>query len=475
MDYLNLIDQNKDEMIKDLRELLSIKSVAEEQEGEYPFGEGVQKAFEYMLALGEREGFKVENIDNYGGHIEFGSGDEIVAVIGHIDVVPEGTDWDYDPYGGVIEDGKLYGRGTSDDKGPVMAGFYAMKALKDSGFVPNKRIRLVLGLDEETNWVGMKKYFEKAEKPSVGFTPDADFPAIHGEMGIIVFDLAKKLGKSMGGGLELKNLNGGNAANMVADWSRAVLRDTTEYKKGSEPEDRYGRIREMVAEYRQQTGYKVNCKGVGKSFEITVQGVSSHGARPEKGLNAISVIMELLGKLNFVNEDVNDFIDFYNKHIGFDLNGERMGCGFEDEPSGKLIFNVGTVAVDANSADLKINIRYPVTMDAENVYEAIMSVVNKYDLGIIKGKHQRPIYFPADAPMITTLMDVYREFTGDAESKPQVIGGGTYARAADNVVAFGMAFPGEPELAHQKDEYIVIDNLIRATKIYAEALARLAK
>ena len=475
MDYLSLIDQNKDEMLKSLQELIAIKSVAGEREGEYPFGEGVQKAFEYMLTLGKKEGFRVVNVDNYGGHIEFGSGEEIVGVLGHLDVVPEGSGWDYEPYGGQIVDGRLYGRGAGDDKGPVMAAFYAMKALKDAGYVPGKRIRLILGLDEETNWDGMEKYFEKEKKPTLGFTPDADFPAIRGEKGILTFEIAKKLGKSMADGLELRSLTGGSAPNMVADYARAVLRDTTTYKKGAEPADRYAKVKEIISAYRHETGHKVNFKGMGKSLEITAAGIPAHGAAPYHGTNAVSIMMELLGRLNFVNEDVNDFIDFYNQHIGFDSFGERMGCDFCDEPSGKLTFNVGLAAIDQNTAELTINIRYPVTSSDDAVYAAMMPVINKYDMGLIKGSHQKPIYFPDGDPMIETLMDVYREFTGDVETAPLTIGGGTYARAAENVVAFGMGFPGDPELAHQKNEYVLIDNLLKSTKIYAEALARLAK
>ena len=119
--YLNIIEKNKEEEIKTLQKLVRIKSVAEENGGEYPFGEGVQKAFEYMLNLAENEGFLIKNIDNYGGHFDYGDGEEIFGFIGHLDVVPEGKDWDYGPYEAVISDGRIYGRGTKDDKGPVVA------------------------------------------------------------------------------------------------------------------------------------------------------------------------------------------------------------------------------------------------------------------------------------------------------------------------------------------------------------------
>jgi len=480
MEYLNLIEEYKDEMIKTLQELISIKSVAEpalndSEEGFLPFGRGVHDCFKYMLAKASADGFDVENVDNYGGHIEFGgyfldeageiigTSTEIVGVLAHLDVVPEGSDWKYEPFAGVIADGRVYGRGASDNKGPLVASYYAMKALKDSGIIPGKKIRLILGLDEETDWDGMKHYFSKEKAPDLGFTPDADFPVIHGEKGILVFELAKKIGKSNNKGLELRTLTGGNAANMVADSARAILRG-----------DDYDLIREIIANYKGETGYKINVKGMGKSLEITSHGISSHGARPEKGLNAISIMMELLGKLPIVNEDMLDFIEFYNEQIGFELDGTKIGCGISDEVSGNLVFNVGKVNLDSEAGRLVINVRYPVTANEEDIYSSIMPALNLHNFGIIRMKNQAPIYFPEDYPMVKTLMDIYREQTGDLDSKPIVIGGGTYARATNNIVAFGATFPGEEEVAHQKNEYISIDSLMRASKIYAEAIYKLS-
>jgi len=203
-------------------------------------------------------------------------------------------------------------------------------------------------------------------------------------------------------------------------------------------------------------------------------GISSHGARPANGLNAVSVLMKFFDEINLQNEDVRDFIDFYNQHIGFDLCGASIGCGLEDEPSGKLIFNVGMVNIDDESASVTVNIRYPVTMNEEQVYESMLPVINQYNLGIVKKEHKGPIYVPRDDKMIQTLMDVYKKHTGDMNCEPKVIGGGTYARACRNTVAFGADFPGEPELAHQKNEHITIAKLIKCAEIYADAIFELA-
>ena len=462
------IEDRQEEIISTLQQFIAIPSVSVRTPGEKPFGEEVDRAFRFMLDRAEAGGFDTFNADSFGGHIDFrGAGSQVVGILGHIDVVPEGKDWDYEAYGGIVSDGRIYGRGAIDDKGPVIASFYAMKALKAAGFEPDKTIRLILGLDEETDWEGMEYYFTKASKPDMGFTPDGEFPAIHGEKGIMIFDIADKFGKSQTKGIQLRSVRGGNAANMVADHARAIVL--------SDNKADYDKIKEMLADLRKQKNYKVTQKQIGKSLEIVTQGVSAHGARPELGTNAISVMMDILGHINFENDDMNAFIDFYNTHIGFETDGSSMGCGLIDEPSGRLVFNVGMIDLGSKSVSLTINIRYPVTFDDDKVYEAMMPVINKYNMGIVKGEHKAPIYMPKDSPLISTLMKVYREQTGDMDTQPLVIGGGTYARAADNIVAFGACMPGEEEMAHQKNEYITIDNLMLITKIYAQAIYELAK
>ncbi|MBR5315975.1 MAG: dipeptidase PepV [Firmicutes bacterium] len=472
MDYIQSIEKNKDLQIQALQDLVSIKSIVSNpvmtKNGEvYPFGKGVQDAFAYTLNLAKELGFETKNVDNYGGHIDFGHGEEIVGVLGHLDVVPEGDGWTFDPYSGAVAGDWIYGRGTTDNKGPVIATLFAMKALKDAGYEPEKKIRLILGLDEETDWAGMDYYFRQERKPDYGFTPDADFPALNGEKGILTFDIAKKFGKSPTKGLELRSLTGGMAANMVAEKARTVV-------KADDPKI-YDQVKSYAASFREDTKYKIHVRGVGKSLEITTEGISAHGATPEAGLNAISIMMAFLGRLNFASDDINVFIDFFNQYIGFDYYGEGMGCGFSDEPSGKLTFNVGTIHFEKQAVTMTINVRYPVTCTDEQVYESILPVIKKYDMGLIKGKSRAPIYMEPDSPMIKALMEVYQHHTGDMESKPLVIGGGTYARAAKNIVAFGAMFPGDEDLMHQKDERLSIDRFMTMTKIYADAMYRLSK
>lgn len=490
MDYEKYLEKNKEAMLSSLSAVLRCRSeqsraVRGADGSLYPFGEGVQEAFDTFLRLAEDMGFETYNADNYGGHVDLvGSGvpvrdssgkiisyekPKVLGILGHLDVVPAGNGWDFEPYAGEIRDGKIYGRGTTDDKGPMVSCLYAMKALKDAGYIPQTTIRLIIGLDEETDWKGMDYYFSKASKPDFGFTPDGDFPIINGEKGILVFELAKRFSRTQTKGMELRSLSGGTAANSVADYCRAVVRNqnTTE----AEP---YARLREELDKFRKESSYRLHARGMGKSLELTAEGVSAHGAKPDAGLNAISVMMSFLSRINLVNEDHNDFIEFYNKYIGFCLDGERLGIDFSDEISGKLVFNVGMAEMNEKAGKLTVNVRYPVTLEEERVYSTMMPVLERYNFGLLKLKSQAPIYMDTDSSMVRLLTEIYRKHSGDYKAEPLVIGGGTYARAADNIVAYGAQFPGDADLMHQKNEALSIERLVQMTKIYAEAIYKLS-
>ena len=463
------VEENWSEEVGTLRELISIKSVAVRTDGDAPFGEGVDEAFRYMLAKGEEFGFESVDVDGYGGHIQFGGGGEdrdIMGIAAHLDCVPEGEGWTHDPFAGEIADGRLYGRGTNDDKGPAVATLFAMKALAELGMTPKKRVRLILGLDEETDWEGMDYYLENEEMPTFGFTPDSDFPVVNAEKGILVFDIASKFKKQAAKGLEFRSFKGGEADNMVAASARVIV--------NSQKKSDYEAIREKAAYFEEMYGVPVHTRQIGKSLEISLKGVSAHGAHPEQGKNAISYMMAFLGLLDFTNDDVTDFIDFYNGYIGMELNGEKLGCRFEDEVSGETILNVGMIEMDKSSVKLTINIRYPITKKSEDIYAGMDEVCSKYDLGIIKRTEREPLYKAPDSSLVSELLTAYREITGDEESQPLVIGGGTYARLFDDFVAFGAKFPGGADVEHQKDEYIILDDLKAMTVIYAEAIRRLA-
>lgn len=451
------IEKYNDEMIKRTQELINIKSVEASPKENMPFGEGVDEALKYFLNLGEDLGFKAENIDNYAGHIEYGTGDEIIGVLVHLDVVPEGDGWTYPPYESVVKDGKIYGRGALDDKGPAIASLYALKALKDSGLPINKKIRIILGTNEETNWKGIKYYLEKVKAPDMSFVPDANFPLIQGEKGILIFDLEKDLSQKEGSVLRVI---GGNAPNMVPDKCQVILQ--VNEKDQEIFKEKLAGIKEAGVEFKKD------------ELIIKTKGVSAHGSTPGAGLNAISLMMKILGELP-LEEEVKELISFYNAKIGLDCHGENIGCAFEDEVSGKLAFNLGMIDLNKDKVKITVNIRHPISVESDEVYQGIKEEIGNIGLKLISIEEKGPIYLPEDHELVQKLMAVYRKQTGDTKTKPLVIGGGTYARALKNAVAFGPLFVGEEEVAHQKDEYIKVETLHKSAKIYAHALYELAK
>lgn len=494
------IDENFGETLKSLQEFLSIPSVVSMPKGDYPFGEDVQKAFMYMLDKAEKDGFDTYNADNFGGHIEFGGKDseEIMGIIGHVDVVPEGSYWDHPPYGGEVHDGKVYGRGALDDKGPVIASYYAMKALKDVGIVPSKKIRLVLGNDEERDWVGMRYYLQNVKEPDFGFTPDSEFPVIQGEKGLFFFDVVKKIRRSTKkDGLILMGLDGGTAANMVPDSAKAIIyhKDASvfdEIRKKAE-EFRDTTIRELNRKFSEKAGKKsegtvngscgntsaigdasIDCRVTGKSLEVLVRGLAAHGARACRGQNALAILMDFLGRFTFNNDDINDYISFFNKHIGYEIYGESMGVGFSDDKSGKLIFNAGMIKYSVNDIRLVASIRFPVTKTCRDIEDAMRPVLEENGYELELGKQNEAIYLESDDPLIVELMEAYRECTGDMENTPHIIGGSTYAKSFKNCVAYGPRFYDTPDVAHKKNECIDVGRLLTTTKIYANAMLRLA-
>ena len=465
MEFIEILKGYEDEIVKSVQEIIRIRSVEEEARDGMPFGEGPFRALEYALKLGDSLGFDTKNVDNYAGHAEIGQGEEVVGVLAHVDVVPEGSGWTYPPFGAEIHDGKIFGRGTIDDKGPAIAAMYAMYALKKSGVSLNKKIRIIFGTNEETGWGGIKHYFKKETPPHMAFTPDADFPVIYGEKGIIVFNLEQEL-KSFGCcGIEIEELSGGNAPNMVPDHAHAILK----------VEDRQA-FQKKYTEYKDKSNSSIDLKEDGDKIKVIASGISAHGSTPEKGKNAISYLMDFLGFMMDDKCDICEFINIYNDRMAFKHHGEDIGCGFEDQESGKLNFNPGMIKLEKDKISLTINIRYPIDSSGDEVYEGIRKNLEDTEIILIEGKSEmKPLYVEKDNFLVETLMAVYKEETGDQSSQPITIGGGTYARAMENAVAFGPMFPGQSDVAHQKDEYIAVEHLMKLCRIYAKALYQLAK
>ena len=291
-------------MIKDLQDLLKIKSVLDEESaGEgAPFGQGIKEALDFMLEKGEADGFSVKNLDGYAAHIEHGAGEKLIGILCHLDVVPEGDGWESEPYAAEIRDGKIFARGAMDDKGPTMAAYYGMKIVKELGLPTTKRVRMILGTDEESNWRCVKHYFEHEEMPTMGFAPDADFPIINAEKGIYDFEFRQKPEVTEENGIDYKlvSFQSGRRLNMVPDLAVAQV----EVLEGSSET-----LEKCFKIFTEDGGLTGNLTTDGNHVTIQLEGVSAHGSTPERGKNAGLLLLEFLNGFEF-NQQAAAYIQF---------------------------------------------------------------------------------------------------------------------------------------------------------------------
>ncbi|WP_142414312.1 dipeptidase PepV [Hathewaya massiliensis] len=463
MDINKKIDEMREDLINSTAELIKIKSLEGEAKEGMPFGEDPAKALACALDIAKRLGFKTVNLDNYVGYAEMGEGEDYVAALGHLDVVPEGEGWIYPPYGAEIHDGKMYGRGTTDDKGPIVAALFGAKAIMDLGLSTSKRIRIIFGTNEETGSKELEYYLEREKAPVAGFTPDAEYPLINGEKGLTSFDLIKEFKSSEEGDIVIESITGGQASNMVPDHCEAHLK-----VKDAKC------IIEKLEAFAKEKSYELCAEEKDGMVVIKSKGESAHGSTPQLGKNAIMQLFAFLGTLEISNKEVSDYVKFLNDHIGMEFHGESFGVCLEDEVSGKLSFNTGVIKMDSKKSVLTLNLRYPVTKKLDDMMEPFNKTIEGTGLKVENFSHQEPLYFEPEHPLVKSLQKVYTEQTGK-EAELISIGGGTYAKEMPNILAFGPMFPGDPDCIHKPNEFITLDNLVLNAKIYAHALYELAK
>jgi len=464
MNWKQEVEARKDDLINDTRAYLQIKSVLDEttKSDHAPFGKGINDAFNHLLQLGEDSGFQVKNLDGYAGHIELpGSGEEIVGVLCHVDVVPEGDGWSSDPYGAEIRDERIYARGALDDKGPTIAAFYAMKIVKELGLPLKKNVRMIIGTDEESDWRCVEHYFKHEKMPTVGFAPDADFPIIYAEKGIIDLKLKHTADiKDELHGMKLKSFHAGRRFNMVPDFAEASVIVNEEIAD----------INKLFTDFLTKANVSGEYKYLNNEYMFSVNGKSAHAMEPKNGVNAGIVLASFLHTLQLNGKGAH-FVSTIDQIFKDDTRGEKLHIAFSDDISGDLTVNLGIISFEDEEGEIGINIRYPVTGNADKV-KAGFEQIDGFELNLFNDS--KPHHVDEKHPLIKTLQRVYEEQIGE-KAELIAIGGGTYARSLDAGVAFGPLFPGRPDVAHQKDEYIEIEDLLKATAIYAQAIYELAK
>lgn len=414
-----------------LKEIMKIDSVESESEPGKPFGKGVYECLTTSLAILEKEGFAVKNGNGYYGYGEIGSG-ELFGILCHLDVVPVGKGWTYPPFGAVEENNKIYARGALDDKSPFIGCLYALKRLLDEGYRPSKRIRIILGCDEESGWKCMDEYVKKETLPALGISPDGDFPVINCEKGIVYHSIGYRKSDFF------SYIRSGERANMVPDYAEAKVRALPPL---------IALLQEKNAEYTSDGDFVI----------IKTKGVSSHGSRPEKGENALIKLLSYLAPFDDMAKEV--YFSFRS------TDGKGIGLALSDEKSGFLTLNLGTAKTVGDEIVFELDVRHPVSYRKEEVTKAL----EKH----LSGKVQEtffhlPLYVDKEHFLVKSLLDAYNKVTGE-NAVPISIGGGTYARVLPLGVAFGPCFPNSEAGIHCADEYVDLDEFKRSTEIYYEA------
>ena len=441
-DKLNLI---WDDFLSELGKSISIPSILNEDSSKYPFGEEIQRVLEETISLAEKLGFKTyTDPEGYYGYAEIGQGEELVGVLGHLDVVPTGdlSKWNTDPFKLEMIEDKFYGRGTKDDKGPLLAALYSAHLLIKEGHEFNRRLRFIFGTDEENLWRGISKYLEKEEVPSISFTPDSGFPVVYAEKGLVQYSLE---------GINESNISmaGGDALNSTP--SKMVY-------SGEKLEEIMSELDALNFEYIKE----------GDSLEV--KGKSVHTKIAPEGINAISRLIMGMKNCGFQSKIIN----FVGDLIGEDAHGTKIFNGLEDEPTGKLTFNIGKISMDETTEKLGVDIRFPVVdTDKEDIFKLLNEKAKDYGLEVKEIDYLRPVYMPLDCELIKTLLETYQEKTGDYTTKPVASGGATYARAMENCVAFGPAFPDSISTEHKPNEFITLKELKLSMEIYYDTIKKL--
>ena len=460
IDFKQEVLNHKEDLLKDLFELLSVRSIlGTDITEETPFGSGPREALDLILSFGKRDGYKTKLVENKAGHIEVGQGEELFGILGHVDVVPVvEADWTSHPFKPEIRDGKIFARGSLDDKGPTMAAYYAVKLLDKLGVKWNKRVRVIVGSDEETGFRCVEAYFKHEEQPASGFTPDAMFPLVYAEKARATFDHKLKFVDEDGQyNYKLVKFNGGQVLNMVVASAKAEL------------EGEASDIKEKFENFLAQEKLEGEVE-VGNTIKLTLKGKAAHGSTPQYGINGATKLAEFLSTLGLDNNGKN-FVDYIVEKLANDPFGEKLGINYSDDEMGEATYNYGILEYDLERKIglVSTDCRHPKKFDLVDRLNGIK--VDNIDIQVTSTKEAH--YVPKDDELVTTLMDVYRKHTGDTKNDAFVLGGGTYARCLKKGVAFGLLFPGKEDTMHQANEYLEVEDLLLATAIYAEGIYKL--
>lgn len=459
------IAEHREEIIKDIRELVAVPSVSGEKEGKFPFGAPCGEVLDLALKKAKDYGFDTENYDYYcGGCRMKGSEEGELGMFAHLDVVPIGEGWEYPPLECTEKDGYLIGRGVGDNKGPAVAALYAMRFLKEHSISLKHDVLLYFGCSEEKGMGDIEHYVEMGKLPDFSIVPDTDFSVCYGEKGI--FRATVKI-PSDG---NLKELCGGSVVNVIP--AEAVARVRTESPEKAEL------LRQQLEGF-DNISANISKEGT-REVTVKAKGLSRHAAFPEGSVNALHLLAEALCETGALTGKANKAVKGLAVLTG-SSHGETTGIEFEDKETGKLTC-CGTVArLEEGILSLSFDVRYPASFAGEQVREGLGKAAEELGFELVETEDSSPSFVSPERPEIKVLCEISDRVLGKAY-KPYTMGGGTYARHLTNAVGFGPGipdrenpFPAGRGQGHQPDECIAVKQLTDGCKAYVLALLALDK
>ncbi len=456
------IEDHKQEMMEDIFTLCRIDSQKMPYEEGKPYGKGPAEALAQALSIAERYGFAVTNYDNYVGTADFSDKEKQLDILAHLDVVPAGEGWKVTkPFEPVLKDGKLYGRGTADDKGPAVAALYGMRAVKELGIPLSKNVRLILGTDEECGSSDLVHYYGIEEEAPMSFSPDATFPVTNVEKGGLAghftgsFEPSDKLPRlvSLEAGIKV-NVVPGKAYGIVEGLERSVMD-------------------EVAKQVEEETGVRFDLETTESATKITAMGTGAHAAHPDDGNNALTGLLTYLTRLPLAPCGQVTVLHKLLELIPHgDVHGAGLGIAMEDEISGKLTLAFSLLKVTEDQLDGTFDSRCPLCSNEENVLKVVKERMASVGLDLENESMKKPHHVDGDSYFVKTLLKTYEEYTG-RKGECQSMGGGTYVHNLKNGVAFGASMPETDNHMHGADEYAVLEELVVSAKMFAQVIVEL--
>lgn len=453
---LDWLKENEQSLLDDTVAMLRIPSVETDALPNAPYGAENRRALDLVLKLAKDTGMRTVDLEGHLGYAEFGEGDKMVMSLGHLDVVPTGPGWKHAPFGAEIEDGYIYARGSTDDKGPTMASFYAMRAIQACCPDLGVRMRQAFGCDEESGFGCVERYMQTEEAPTLGVAPDSGWPCYHAEKGIANLELEWTIPT---GDFELIELAGGQRPNIVIDSCSAKVRVASSLRK------------EIEAKLADAWDRNVTYAWDGDVLGLFAIGKAAHGAHPFLGDNAATRAIRFIYEIAPVA-----FKDAYEELLdACQPGGGGLGIAGSDDVAGDLTANLGIVEAKEGRVDFLVNVRYPVKWTGAQLQSLCEKFLSrrKGQFRLKVTRDSAPLYFPTDHPLVRTMVEVYEEESGERLT-PGTMGGGTYARAIPNTVSIGTGWQGDGN-AHETDERVAIQSLFRMARLYARVFYRLAQ